>query len=830
MSIDRRAVVGRHDIRLTEPGAEHVVSVGNGDFAFTADITGLQTFTSFHHAGAARPAKDGPRITNTCTMATWGWHETPNVAGYTLADAMSPYDSRRGPVDYPDRPFLAQMASIMMGGGPTERADQAGFWLIDNPHRIDLGRIGLELRASAGAEPETDPGVLDDVEQHVDLWRGVITSRFTYLGEPVDVVTVASATASGIAFRVTSPLLATGQLAVRAAFPPMAGGFSTAHDWSRMDGHTTTLAVTGPTTAIVHRTADATAYDLHVRWSSGTAAAAGHQVTLSTDEPSLDVVATFVPISGPGAKLGGPSTSSGTGEGGSGTDVGGDSATDVGGPSTSSGTGEGGSGTGEGGSGTDVGGDSGTGEGGSGTDVGGPSTSSGTGEGGSGTGEGGSGTGEGGSGTGEGGSGTDVGVTHHSVPELVEGPVGFDDAVAESTKFWEAFWLSGAAIDTAGSTDPRAAELERRVVQSQYLTRVHGGGLTPPQETGFVTNSWQGKFHLEMHWWHSAHFALWGRPELLENQLSWYESVHDRARATATQQGYAGARWPKQVGPDGREAPSDIGALLIWQQPHLMSYADLLHAAYAHDPERQAALVTRLAPLLEETASFMADYADEVDGVFHLGPPVMPAQEFYAARETIDPTFELAYWWYGLEVAQVWRERRGLDRNVEWQQVQDRLAKPLMIDGRYAAVGNEVRTRPDDHPSMLMAYGFVPPTPLIDGATVRRTLDWVLENWEWDTAWGWDFPVMAMTAARVGDGEAAVDVLLRDAIKNHYDKGGHNPQMGSFLPLYLPGNGGVLAAVALMVAGWAGGPDRPGIPTDGSWVVQHEGFVPWPTV
>ena len=26
----------------------------------------------------------------------------------------------------------------------------------------------------------------------------------------------------------------------------------------------------------------------------------------------------------------------------------------------------------------------------------------------------------------------------------------------------------------------------------------------------------EGKFHLEMHWWHAVHFALWNRLELLE--------------------------------------------------------------------------------------------------------------------------------------------------------------------------------------------------------------------------------------------------------------------------------------------------------------------------
>lgn len=85
----------------------------------------------------------------------------------------------------------------------------------------------------------------------------------------------------------------------------------------------------------------------------------------------------------------------------------------------------------------------------------------------------------------------------------------------------------------------------------------------PPQETGLITNSWHGKFHLEMHWWHAAHFAAWGRPRLLERSLSWYQSILDAARDTACRQGYAGAHWPKQTGPDGRESPSDIGALLI---------------------------------------------------------------------------------------------------------------------------------------------------------------------------------------------------------------------------------------------------------------------------
>ena len=69
---------------------------------------------------------------------------------------------------------------------------------------------------------------------------------------------------------------------------------------------------------------------------------------------------------------------------------------------------------------------------------------------------------------------------------------------------------------TGVHVDDRAKELERRVVLSQYLTRVNSAGSTPPQETGYTLNSWYGKHHHEMRWWHQAHFALWKRPHLLQ--------------------------------------------------------------------------------------------------------------------------------------------------------------------------------------------------------------------------------------------------------------------------------------------------------------------------
>ncbi|UCD52416.1 MAG: hypothetical protein JSW27_07215, partial [Phycisphaerales bacterium] len=45
--IDRGSVVNRHNVTLTAPDPLTPLSVGNGEFAFNADITGLQTFPEF---------------------------------------------------------------------------------------------------------------------------------------------------------------------------------------------------------------------------------------------------------------------------------------------------------------------------------------------------------------------------------------------------------------------------------------------------------------------------------------------------------------------------------------------------------------------------------------------------------------------------------------------------------------------------------------------------------------------------------------------------------------------------------------------------------------
>ena len=115
----------------------------------------------------------------------------------------------------------------------------------------------------------------------------------------------------------------------------------------------------------------------------------------------------------------------------------------------------------------------------------------------------------------------------------------------------------------------------------------------------------------------------------------------------------------------------------------------------------------------------MASYAffDEKTQRYVLGPPLIPAQENHPPRETWNPTFELAYWRYGLRIAQRWCERLGLSRNPVWDRVIAKLSPLPVRDGVYLAHENCPQTfteRNRDHPSMLGALGVLP------GDTVDR--------------------------------------------------------------------------------------------------------------
>ncbi|MDE5727190.1 MAG: hypothetical protein K2H94_03560 [Duncaniella sp.] len=414
-------------------------------------------------------------------------------------------------------------------------------------------------------------------------------------------------------------------------------------------------------------------------------------------------------------------------------------------------------------------------------------------------------------------------------PEAGAKAADFASAEKAASDYWQGFWKKGGVVDFSECTDPRAAELERRVVLSQYLLAVQCAGSTPPQETGLTYNSWFGKFHMEMIWWHQAQFALYGHEDLLGRTLPWYDKVQEVGREIARRQGFEGIRWMKMTDPSGQEAPSNVGSFLIWQQPHLIYLAELLYRANPSD-----SILDQYYPLVQETAKFMASFA-EYDGLGsrYILRGAIPAQETLRAAETVNPPFELSYWHYALNTANKWRERKGEGRNLDWDEITDKLSPLAAKDSLYLAAETALDTYKDirftsDHMAVLAALGVLPKCNLVREDIMHNTFDWIYDNWNWGKTWGWDYPTTAMCATRLGQPEKAINALLMDKRTNTYLPNGHNYQ-DKRLRCYLPGNGGLLTTVALMTAGWDGCEvENPGFPKDGTWNVKWEGIKPMP--
>ncbi len=414
-------------------------------------------------------------------------------------------------------------------------------------------------------------------------------------------------------------------------------------------------------------------------------------------------------------------------------------------------------------------------------------------------------------------------------PELGEKhPTTFADTKNNNISSWENFWKEGGIVDFSACTDPRAKELERRTVLSQYLTKIQSSGSVPPQETGLTYNSWFGKFHMEMHWWHIAHFAQWQREECMEKQLEYYYKMYDAAHQTAIDQGYKGVRWQKMVGPDHENSPSSVGSYLIWQQPHIIWMAEEM---YRQNPSQE--VLYKYKDLVFATADFMADFPiwNEEKKQYDLAPPLIPAQEHWTRETTYNPPFELAYWYWGLTTAQTWKERLNEDKVKDWEDVRLNLPAPDQANGVYLGIQGATESYTDmelmkDHPVVLGAYGIMPDWDKLDPEIMRNTMHTIAKKWDWPSTWGWDYPMAAMTATRLGEPDLALEFLLKDVQKNTYLKNGHNYQSDR-LRLYMPGNGGLLTTIGMMCAGWDGCTvENPGFPKDGKWDVKWEGISP----
>lgn len=186
---------------------------------------------------------------------------------------------------------------------------------------------------------------------------------------------------------------------------------------------------------------------------------------------------------------------------------------------------------------------------------------------------------------------------------------------------------------------------------------------------------------LEMAFWHLMHFARWGHFDLLWRSVprmyqQFLPSSYDRARL----QGYQGARFGKMTDPTGRSAPGEINSLLIWQQPHPMYFAETEYRSFPN-----ATTLRTWDEILTASADFMASYAwfNESTGFFELGPPMYPVSENTDPNSTVNPTFELAYWRFGLDIAMKWKERQNLSIPASWSTVRDKLSPLPIVNDTY---------------------------------------------------------------------------------------------------------------------------------------------------
>lgn len=269
--IDRRKVVRSFNPHRNASSKTTPLQVGNGNFAFGVDVTGLQTFSPF------------------ATMSTWGWHNfsLPTTNGQTSVDDFTGLD-------------WWTHGRLVNYNQPNPAQSEISTWLIQNPQRVNLGTIGFWFNGDDVTEE-----ILENKFQTLDLWTGKISSSFTYKGASVEVETWADSRSDTIGIAVESELLSQGSLGISFDFPlptrnkfdaPFVGVFNAT------EKHTTTLEAKENKATIRHDL-DATTYYVSIAWDNAAEISGPvdgthrYELNPAKETSKIELSITFSPVS-----------------------------------------------------------------------------------------------------------------------------------------------------------------------------------------------------------------------------------------------------------------------------------------------------------------------------------------------------------------------------------------------------------------------------------------------------------------------------------------------------------------------------------------------------
>lgn len=270
--IKRQELIQKHNPVLSEIRFDTPLTVGNGEFAFTVDITGLQTLYEEHYENNVP----------LCTMSQWGWHTTyqrlltQDNLGYTLDDlVMTEYENQGRIVKY------AVEAK--------EGNEEVYHWLRENPHRANLARIGLLYKGESIGKDS-----LEEVRQELDLYSGVIYSQFLLDGHLVKVETVCHYELDMIGIKIQAESIEAGDLSVLISFPYGASNIS-ASLWDKDELHKTLLVKDDKDKMVLYRKQDLDDYSVTISKDKiSKISHNGHKVELYGVDQNLEFTCHFL--------------------------------------------------------------------------------------------------------------------------------------------------------------------------------------------------------------------------------------------------------------------------------------------------------------------------------------------------------------------------------------------------------------------------------------------------------------------------------------------------------------------------------------------------------